>query len=114
MSFDIEAELMLLPYDKLSPYGFVSGGVLASNYFKKVYPKIEYGLGLEYLLSEKVGIHAVGGYNMVFSDEVDEIKAGKRDDHYLRFGVGLNLYLFNKRKAKNKKNESEVDAIKNK
>jgi len=113
MSFDIEAELMLLPYDDLSPYGFVSGGILASNYFKEVYPKIEYGLGLEYLLSEKVGIHAFGGYNMVFSDEVDGIKTGKRDDHYLRFGAGLNLYLFNKNKGKlkNKKVTSEVGAL---
>lgn len=115
MTFDIEAELMLLPYDNLSPYAFVSGGVLASNYFKEVYPKVEYGLGLEYLLSEKVGIHAFGGYNMVFSDEVDGIKAGKRDDHYLRFGAGLNLYLFNKKKdkTKNKKDAPEVNTLNN-
>ena len=112
MSFDLEAELTLLPYDNLSPYAFVSGGMLASNYFKEVFPKAEFGLGLEYLLSENVGVQVFGGYNMVFSDEVDGVISGKRDDHYLRFGAGLNFYLFNKKKKKDKSKKTPIVAEK--
>lgn len=100
MSFDLKSEVTLLPYDDLSPYLFTSFGYNVSNYFKENHPKIEYGAGLEYLISKKVGLKLYGGYNMVFNDELDGIVSGKRDDYFWRFGAGLNLYLFNKKRNK--------------
>ncbi|MFD0964123.1 CsgG/HfaB family protein [Pseudofulvibacter geojedonensis] len=113
MSFDLKAEVNLLPYDDLSPYLFTSAGYNVSNYFKDNHPKIEYGVGLEYLLSEKVGMNLYGGYNIVFNDELDQVAAGKRDDHFLRFGAGLNFYLFNKKKKKGSKKITEKLDISN-
>lgn len=74
----------------------------ASNYFKAVDPKIEYGLGFEYLLSESMGLKIYGGHNLVLSDKLDGIESGKRDDFYWRFGLGVNYYLTKSTKSKSK------------
>ena len=102
MSFDLKAEFMLLPSDQYSPFLFVAGGVNASNYFKEIDPKIEYGLGFEYLLSENMGLKIYGGHNLVLSDKLDGIESGKRDDFYWRFGLGVNYYLTKSKKTKSK------------
>jgi curli production assembly/transport component CsgG len=102
MSFDLKGEFIVLPFDIFSPYIFVGGGINASNYFKEVVPKVEYGLGLEYLVSSKIGVKIYGSHNLVLSDELDQVKSGKRDDFYYRFGLGINYYL----PSSKKKNES--------
>ena len=38
--------------------------------------------------------------NLVFSDTVDFIENGKRDDYFLNFGIGIN-YSFGRKKIKN-------------
>ncbi|MGB0896797.1 MAG: CsgG/HfaB family protein [Flavobacteriaceae bacterium] len=93
MSFDLKAELTVLPYDNLSPYIYVAGGLNASNYFKEMDPKTEFGVGLEYLASKKIGFKVYGGHNQVYSDMLDGIQSGKRDDFYWKFGIGINYYL---------------------
>lgn len=108
MSFDLKGELMMLPYDELSPYAYASIGSNSSIYLKENDPKIEYGAGLEYLLSDKLGVKVYGGYNLVFSDELDGVVAGKRDDNFWKFGAGINLYLFNSKKKKKVKEEPTV------
>ena len=100
MSFELKGEFNLMPFDDLSPYIYVGGGLNASNYFKEMDPKTELGLGLEYLLSNKVGVKVYGGHNYVFSDKLDEIESGKRDDFYWRFGLGINYYLPQSKKPK--------------
>jgi len=102
MSFELKAELNLLPFDDLSPYIFAGGGLNASNYFKEMAPKTEYGVGLEYLMSKRVGVKIYGGHNVVFSDNLDGIESGKRDDFFWRFGLGINYYIPSSGKKKNK------------
>ncbi len=100
MSLDLKAEFTLLPYDDFTPYFYASVGTNIANYAITVDPKVAYGVGLEYLVSDKLGFKLYGGYDMVFSDKLDGVVAGKRDDNFFRFGVGVNLYLFNKRQRK--------------
>lgn len=102
MSFDLKAELNVLPYDDFSPFIYAGGGLNASNYFKDTAPKTEFGVGIEYLVSEKIGVKLYGGHNQVYSDMLDGIDSGKRDDYYWRFGIGLNYYLPNSKQSRHK------------
>ena len=102
MSFDLKSELFILPYDDFSPYIYVGAGLNASNYFKQMDPKTEFGVGFEYLMSKKMGVKIYGGQSQVFSDELDGIVSGKRDDFYWKFGLGVNYYF-----SKNKKKKSD-------
>ena len=93
MSFDLNAEVIILPYDKLTPYVFGGFGTNASNYFKTVDPKLQAGVGIEYLLSNSVGLMVYGEHNYVFNDELDFLESGNKDDMFYRIGAGVNVYF---------------------
>jgi len=93
MSLDANLEYVVLPFDRLTPLIYAGGGSNISNYFKQVAPKVQAGLGLEYLLSDAIGFTIYGENNYVFADDLDNLIAGKRDDMYWRIGVGVNIYL---------------------
>ncbi|RPD98808.1 hypothetical protein EGM88_06365 [Aureibaculum marinum] len=100
-ALDANLEYIMLPYDRLSPYIFAGGGVMLGKGFDA--PKLQYGLGLEYLLTKKIGFKVYGEQNVLFDDNLDNLVAGKRDDYYWRFGVGITLYLgqtYNRAKTK--------------
>ncbi|AXT19319.1 hypothetical protein D7030_13125 [Flavobacteriaceae bacterium AU392] len=92
-SVDFNAEYTVLPFDQLTPFIYAGFGANFANSFSKIDPKIQYGLGLEYLITEGLGINLFAEQNIVFSDELDNVISGKRDDYYYRFGLGLNIYL---------------------
>lgn len=100
-SLDLNGQFSLLPNDKLTPYFYAGSGVLMSmqdpvdNSFGlgDAYFKFQYGLGVEYFLSNKIGIKLFGEHNLVFSDNVDNVIQGKRNDYYYNLGLGLNYYF---------------------
>ena len=53
MSFDLNAEVLLIPHERFSPYIFAGVGYNASNHFKESSPKAQGGIGLEYVVSNK-------------------------------------------------------------
>ncbi|AEH00140.1 CsgG/HfaB family protein [Lacinutrix sp. 5H-3-7-4] len=95
VSFDANVEYNILPFDKLSPYIYVGGGTNISSDFNNINPKIQAGLGLEYLVTDRLGITSYVENNFVFSDAVDDLVRGDKDDMYLRIGLGVNLYIGN-------------------
>jgi len=89
----------LLPNDRLTPYAQAGAGFLTrlsetdvpdakNNFFK-----FQYGLGMEYLIKDNLGLKAFGTHNITLSDELDYTINGTRDDHYFNFGIGVNFYL---------------------
>lgn len=98
LTYDLNAEFLLLPKDKLSPYIFAGGGVGMNDKFENVHAKVQYGLGLEYMASDNLGIKLFGEHNLTFSDNIDYIKRGVRDDYYYRFGFGVTFYFPHKDK----------------
>ncbi len=92
-SFDLNAEVNILPSDKFTPYVFGGFGTNASNHFKVIDPKVQAGLGFEYLVANNIGLTIYGEHNLVFSDKLDGIEYGKRDDMFYRFGAGVNIYF---------------------
>jgi curli production assembly/transport component CsgG len=93
MSFDLNLEYLVLPNKEFSPFIFVGGGLNASNYFKQTTSKTQVGIGLEYLISESIGVKVFSDYNYVFSDELDGLIAGESDDTFFRIALGLNFYF---------------------
>jgi len=56
------------------------------------------GGGLEDLASPCVGIRAFSTYRMGLDDDSDQFVSGKRDDHFLQIGVGLQFAFATRRK----------------
>ena len=98
MSFDMNIEILPFPQNRVSPFFYFGGGINASNYFEEVAPKIQGGLGIEYIVYEGVGMTLYADYNSVFSDEVDGKVYGDSDDAYWRMAIGLNFYFGGKKK----------------
>lgn len=105
MSFDLNAEVFLMPHNKFTPYLFAGGGLHAANYFETQEMKVQGGLGIEYLIGDEFGLTLFGEYNYLFTDEVENVIAGGSDDAYWRAGIGLNVYLGKKTKKKRIKDE---------
>lgn len=118
MSFDLNLEYNILPSDNFTPFLFGGVSTNASNDFKAVDPKLQFGAGLEYLVKDNLGIYVYGEHNTIFSDVIDGIEAGKRDDMLYRFGLGVNFYLtnpktkFNERKELERIKKEELKALK--
>jgi len=95
---DLNVEWLLLPRDTFSPYLYVGGGYGFNKKFENAHAKTQVGAGLEYLFSNRLGIKLFGEYNINFSDNIDYIEAGVRDDFYYKFGLGLTYYFGKKLK----------------
>ncbi|WP_081209627.1 CsgG/HfaB family protein [Salegentibacter sediminis] len=101
-SFDLNAQLNLLPNDDLAPYVYAGSGFLKAldsfnnennaEDIKSDFLKMQYGAGLRYLLSPKIGIKIFGEHHLLFDDKLDYIEQGKRNDYYYNFGIGINFY----------------------
>ena len=101
-STDINGEFALLPNDKFTPFIYAGSGVVIAlldpnndNAFDMGEPffKVQYGVGLEYFISKKIGIKLFGEHNLVFTDKLEKVVQGKRNDFYYNFGLGLNYYF---------------------
>jgi len=104
-SLDINAEIELLPNEDLAPYLFAGPGYLleignpnlpeGSENLKNSFLKFQYGAGLKYYLSPRMGMSIFAEHNILFNDQLDNVINGKRNDYYYNFGIGLNYYLGN-------------------
>lgn len=93
ISFDINLEYDVLPFDKLSPFVYAGVGTIANLDLDDPKFKFQYGIGLEYLPVNNIGIKVFGEQNLLMTDELDGLVRGKRDDYYWKVGVGLNFYI---------------------
>jgi len=93
VSFDINLEYDLLPYEDLTPFVYGGIGTISTVDITNALVKFQFGLGVEYLVSNNIGIKLFGEQNVLLSDELDGFVNGKRDDFFWRVGVGLNFYI---------------------
>ena len=77
----------------MTPFCYGGFGFAINDIREKAHYKGQCGLGLEYLMSAKFGLKAFGEYGLFFSDRVDDVIAGKRDDHYYGLGLGVTFYF---------------------
>lgn len=103
LTSDINLEYNILPYDQLTPFIYGGLGTVIKDLknLDEIYGKFQYGLGLEYLPINNLGIKVFGEQSLVFTDKLDGLVHGKRDDYFWKFGVGINFY-FGQSKEKEK------------
>jgi curli biogenesis system outer membrane secretion channel CsgG len=99
-SMDLNLEFLILPRDVFTPFVFAGAGANFNSAYKNISSKIQYGAGLEYLVANNFGVKLYGEHNLNFSDNVDYIVSGIRDDYYWRFGFGMTYYFSLKNKNK--------------
>ncbi len=99
----INLEYNLLPYDNLSPFIYGGGGYILAirnpdpPLTEKVEtPKIQLGAGVRLIASPKFDLRLFAESNFTFSDKLEGVESGKRDDFYYNIGLGLN-YKFGKK-----------------
>jgi len=101
-SIDLNGQFALLPNDRLTPYIYAGSGVIMSLLDPKEdyaydlgepFFKVQYGAGLEYFISNRIGIKIFGEHNLVFTDKLEKAVQGKRNDFYYNLGLGLNYYF---------------------
>ena len=109
MSFDLNLEANLFPFDTFTPFIYVGGGLNASNYFKRTDSKVQGGGGVEFLATPRIGVKLFAEYNYLFTDELDGLEFGAADDVYWRMGFGLNLYFG--RRGKSRKFDDDVPTV---
>ncbi|WP_202701867.1 CsgG/HfaB family protein [Flavobacterium sp. UGB4466] len=93
ISTDLNLEFIILPHDILTPFVFGGYGFEFNKKYKNFHSKVQFGGGLEYMATSSLGVKLFAEYNMTFSDNVDYIVRGKRDDYYWRLGLGLTYYF---------------------
>jgi len=93
MSFDLNLEWYVSPYNTFTPFIFAGGGYHAANYFETTETKAQGGIGLEYLMTERIGLKLFADYNYMFTDNVEGLVFGESDDTYWRVAIGLNIYF---------------------
>lgn len=92
-SIDLNFDFVILPYDSFSPFVYVGTGTFFNKAYENIQTKVQGGLGLEYLATNNFGIKFFSEFNMSFSDNVDYMKAGVRDDYFYCFGLGMTYYI---------------------
>ncbi|HFS67460.1 MAG TPA: hypothetical protein ENK67_04535 [Flavobacteriia bacterium] len=106
---EINLEYIFLPKDKITPSIYIGAGGLYKDFTHYDF-KFHGGVGLEYLISKKMGLKFFAEKNITNTDLIDFKKAGKYNDSYYKFGIGLNIYFgdFGKSKTKKINNESTI------
>ncbi len=90
---DGNLEYIFLPYENITPFVYGGAGAVADKSFNSIDFKVQYGLGVEYLPVDYLGLRLYGEHNITFTDNLDGLVQGKRDDYFWRFGLGINFYF---------------------
>ncbi|WP_347372939.1 CsgG/HfaB family protein [Aequorivita sp. Q41] len=101
VSETFKVEYNMLPNDKLSPLFYVGPGILLFAddspllYLQRwnSFFNLKLGAGLEYDVSNRVSFELNGEWNVTFSDKIDNLLHGRRDDYYYTFSLGLNYHF---------------------
>lgn len=99
-TYDLDLEYLTMPFNQFSPYLFGGFGIITDTkgLDRDGKFKTQFGGGLEYLISPTVGIRGFGSYHIGFDDNWDEKISGKRDDHFLQVGVGVQINFGERKK----------------
>lgn len=98
-AIDLNANFTVLPNENLTPYVYFGPGFLVDVFESNSQLelgdafKAQYGLGLQYYISPRISLKAFAEHNIGFTDKLDGIVQGKRNDFYYNFGVGINYYF---------------------
>jgi curli production assembly/transport component CsgG len=93
LTINTNFEYNILPYDRLTPFLYLGLGTLYRKNLSKTFFKYQYGLGLEYLVTNDFGIIVSGQHAILTNDALDNITRGKRNDQIWNVRAGINFYF---------------------
>lgn len=88
---------------RTTPYIYAGGGLVSeiensldenASLFDTYYPLVNATFGIEYLITKKIGISGSVNYQLIFSDRIDRLIAGKYDDSVWGANAGIMFYVF--------------------
>lgn len=88
--------LRLLPRDRFTPYVLVGAGATARRLptgGQRVLPHVLAGVGAEYLLTPRLGLHIGVDNHYFLTDEADGVVNGRYNDYYWGARAGAVLYI---------------------
>ncbi|WP_282073215.1 CsgG/HfaB family protein [Polaribacter atrinae] len=89
----VNFEYYLLPNDKITPYAYLGVGSISSKDLSDNYFKYQYGIGLEYLITNKLGIILRGEQNILSTDNLEGLVRGDKNDKIWHVRAGINFYF---------------------
>ena len=98
----------LIPYDRFSPYLEAGVGLFVNtnnqpfNFSGQHIGQLTYGLGIEFILSDRLGAHLSARHQILFNDQADQVDQGVYNDMYMRVDIGLRYYI-------GKKNDKNIN-----
>ncbi len=93
LTSSINFEYNILPYDKLTPYVYTGFGSVSKVNLDNTFFKLQLGGGLEYLLTNKIGLMLNAESIFMLSDDLDGQSIGTKNDQIWRVGAGINFYF---------------------
>ncbi|MBB5282538.1 curli production assembly/transport component CsgG [Rhabdobacter roseus] len=95
---EFDLRFRTLPYQKASPFLQAGAGIVARSdtpmqFSGQKLPYVNAAAGLEYSLTNRVGLHLIGQYNYMLNDDLDEVVRGGFNDSFWRASVGLTFHL---------------------
>jgi curli production assembly/transport component CsgG len=95
--------LRLLPRDRFTPYVLAGAGATARTLptgGQRVLPHVLAGVGVEYLLTPRLGLSLGVDNHYFLNDEADGVVSGRYNDYYWGVRAGAVLYLGRQRAAR--------------
>ncbi|QXP63009.1 CsgG/HfaB family protein [Polaribacter sp. HaHaR_3_91] len=90
---NVNFEYYLLPYDKITPYAYIGVGSISTKNLSDNYFKYQYGIGLEYFVTDKLGLILRGEQNIISTDNLDLLVRGEKNDKIWNVRAGINFYF---------------------
>ncbi|TPE44396.1 CsgG/HfaB family protein [Pontibacter mangrovi] len=96
---ELDLNYLLFPKLRYSPYAQVGAGGLVTGSFGDIFsgngfnPYVKAGLGMEYLLTKKIGIDLNASSAYLLDDDLDEVEQGRFNDYFWTGKIGINFYL---------------------
>ncbi len=102
---DLMLSYSILPQYRLNPFIQIGIGALNSNSVdrkgntidtgNKLSLSLVSGAGVEYLISDIIGLQVLGDFHYLITDNLDGVKSGKYNDYFWGFRFGINFYIGN-------------------
>ncbi|WP_040251343.1 hypothetical protein [Psychroserpens mesophilus] len=111
LSGDLNLEWYVFPSHKLSPFGYLGAGILASNDYQDQNYKVQGGLGIDYLLLAKLAIVASIEADYIYDEQKGSQLLQVADQLYFNALIGLCFYIGNSKSnklQKVKKNHTSI------
>jgi len=101
---EVNLKYLVLPKANVSPFVYAGGGVFYQEDFynadplypqptQKIFPKVQGGLGVEFMIINNFSLSLLANYTYILSDKIDGIEEGKYMDYYWGGSAGLKYYF---------------------